>query len=107
MPDIEDANAARQATGLGRAQDLLARAAMTQSIIDSITAPSEPAEAFDTMEVMGLRAVLANETAMRDHHATLAKIHSATATMYEERMLRVSDEIAKRLGTTTETEGAP
>jgi hypothetical protein len=83
---------------LNRAQDLLARAAMTQSIIDSITAPTEPVEAFDTMEVMALRAVLANETAMRDHHATLASIHANTATMYEERMLRVSDEIVKRLG---------
>lgn len=85
---------------LGRAQDLLARAAMTQSIIDSITAPTEPVEAFDTMEVMALRTVLTNETAMRDHHAKLAQIHSSTATMYEERMLRVSDEIAKRLGET-------
>lgn len=87
-------------TGLGRAQDLLARAALAQSAIDAITESTPEPTPLDDLAVTALRAVLANETAMRDHHYRLSQIHADTATTYEERMLRVSEEIARRLGET-------
>lgn len=83
---------------LGRAQDLLARAALAQSQIDAVTDAAPQLDALETFDVTALRAALANETAMRDHHYRLSQIHGDMATSYEERMLRLSDEIAHRLG---------
>ena len=83
---------------INRAQDLLARAAVAQSQIDAVTEPAPDISVLETFDVTALRAALANETAMRDHHARLSSIHGDMATSYEERMLRLSDEIAKRLG---------
>jgi hypothetical protein len=99
-PDIEDANAARQATGLGRAQNLLSRAASLRSAIEAVTVEVPPQETLDPLPVLALRQALANETAMRDHHERLAQIRADTASIYDERILRITEEISRRLGET-------